>query len=210
VAMEKPASRSFPPIGLRATHAIALSLQRLALGAPRVTLQEHDAYHSTVHLEGTFKPGWIGSLAAGLAQQGVSVLRGFAEADSLDCWEAELFLERGPIGSLPSVRELVRLADRDVRDYSAPRVELAIGSASRVPDYGGSLLVIVEGKDQVGFLASVLTRLADVALFPVEIAVSTTAGRAADRFWLRGPGHRVPRPEALHAVSLALHPVLGQ
>jgi UTP:GlnB (protein PII) uridylyltransferase len=79
-----------------------------------------------------------------------------------------------------------------------------------VPDHGGSLLVIVEGKDQIGFLASVLTRLADVALFPVEIAISTTAGRAADRLWLRGPGHREPRPEALQAVSLALHPVLGQ
>lgn len=173
-------------------------------------LEDHGAGTCTLHLEGTFKPGWIGSLAAGLAEQGVGIVRGFAEADSLGCWEAELLLEVTPPGSLPSAQDLVRIADRDVRDYSAPRVELAIGSASRVPDHGGSLLVIVEGKDQVGFLASVLTRLADVALFPVEIAVSTTAGRAADRLWLRGPGHREPRPEALHAVTLALHPVLGQ
>jgi hypothetical protein len=209
--MEKPASRSAPPISVRATHAAALSLRRLALGSPRVVIEDHGAYTSTLRIEGTFKPGWLGSLTAGLAEQGVSIERGFAEADSLGSWEAELLLSRTPTGALPSPSELVRMADRDVRDYSAPRVELAIGSASRVPDHGGSLLVIVEGKDQVGFLASVLTRLADVALLPVEIAISTTAGgRVADRLWLRGPGHREPRPEALHAVTHALHPVLGQ
>lgn len=149
-------------------------------------------------------------MAAGIAEQGISIVQGHAEVDLFGGWDAELLLERRPTGTLPSKLDFVALADRDVLDYSGPRMELSIGSASRVPDHGGSLLVIVEGKDQIGFLASLLTRLAIVGLFPVEIAVSTTAGRVADRLWLRAAGPREPRPDALRAVSLALHPVVGQ
>jgi UTP:GlnB (protein PII) uridylyltransferase len=208
--MDKPVGRGSQPPGARVAHAAALQFRRLVRGAPRVTIEDHGTYTSIVHLEGVFTPGWVGSLAAGLAEHGVSIVRGFAEADPFDAWEAELVIERASMGAMPVASDVVRMADRDVRDYSVQRIELSGGSASRVPDHGGSLLVIVEGQDQIGLLASVLTRLAEVALFPVEIAVSTTGGRAADRLWLRAAGHREPRPEALHAVSLALHPVLGQ
>lgn len=208
--MEKAASRGSTPSGIRVAHAAALKARRLIKGAPHVTLEEHGPSRATLRLDGVFMAGFVGSLAAGLAAHGVSIVKGFAEANVFGEWEAELEIERSPDGTWPGLADFVRFADRDVRDYSAARVQLSTGSASRVPDHGGSLLVIVEGEDQIGFLASVLNRLAQVALYPVEIAVSTTAGRAADRFWLRAPGHREPRPEALQAVSLALHPVLGQ
>jgi hypothetical protein len=208
--MEKPTGRVSQPSGIRVAHAAALKARRLIKGAPQVTLEEHRADEATLHLDGVFMPGFVGSLAAGLAVRGVSIARGFAEANAFGEWEAELDLERTMNGDWPTSAELLRYADRDVRDCSTARVALSSGSASRVPDHGGSLLVIVEGEDQLGFLASVLNRLAQVALYPVEIAVSTTAGRAADRFWLRAPGHREPRPDALHAVSLALHPVLRE
>jgi hypothetical protein len=209
-AMEKPRGRASPPSGIRVAHAAALKARRLIKGGPHVTLMQHGPGEATLQLDGVFMPGFVGSLAAGLAERGISIARGFAEANAFGEWEAELGLECTNDGEWPTPPELVRYADRDVRDYSAARVELSSGSASRVPDHGGSLLVIVEGADQLGFLASVLNRLAQVALYPVEIAVSTTAGRAADRFWLRAPGNREPRPDALHAVSLALHPVLRE
>ncbi|HEX4335723.1 MAG TPA: hypothetical protein VH062_07395 [Polyangiaceae bacterium] len=208
--MENAPSRGPSPSGIRVAHAAALAARRLLKGAPRITLEELGGDVASVRLEGVFMAGFVGSLAAGLAAQGVSVVRGFAEANAFGEWEAELVVARVAPRAWPSLADFVRFADRDVRDYSAARVELSNGSASRVPDHGGSLLVIVEGQDQIGFLASVLNRLAQVALYPVEIAVSTTAGRAADRFWLRAPGHREPRADALHAVSLALHPVLGR
>jgi hypothetical protein len=208
--MEKPTGRASQPSGIRVAHAAALKARRLIKGGPNVTLERHGPERATLHLDGVFMPGFAGSLAAGLAAHGISIARGFAEANAFGEWEAEFDLERTRNPDWPTSLEFVRCADRDVREYSAARVELYTGSASRVPDHGGSLLVIVEGEDQLGFLASVLNRLAQVALYPVEIAVSTTAGRAADRFWLRAPGHREPRPDALQAVSLALHPVLRQ
>lgn len=208
--MEKPTGRVSQPSGVRVAHAAALKARRLIKGGPRVTLEHHRANQATLHLDGVFMPGFVGSLATGLAEHGVSIARGFAEANAFGEWEAELDLERTMARDWPTAAELVRYADRDVRDCSTARVVLSSGSASRVPDHGGSLLVIVEGEDQLGFLASVLNRLAQVALYPVEIAVSTTAGRVADRFWLRAPGHREPRPDALHAVSLALHHVLRE
>ena len=206
--MDKPEGRDSQPISVRAAQAASLTFRRLVRGAPRITIEEQGGGVTLLRFEGLFTPGWVGSLGAGLAKHGVSIVRGFAEVNPLGDWEAELLVDRGPSGLLPSPAEILRLADHDVRDYSLPRVELSVGSASRVPDHGGSLLVIVEGQDQIGFLASILTRLARVALFPVEIAVSTTKGRAADRLWLRAPGHREPSAEALQAVSLALHPVL--
>ncbi len=209
-AMEKATGRASQPSGIRVAHAAALKARRLIKGAPLVTLEHHRPGEATLRLDGVFMPGFVGSLAAGLAERGVGIARGFAEANAFGEWEAELDLECTSDADWPSPAELVRYADRDVRDHSAARVRLSGGSASRVPDHGGSLLVIVEGEDQLGFLASVLVRLAQVALYPVEIAVSTTAGRAADRFWLRAPGNREPRPDALQAVSLALHPVLRE
>jgi hypothetical protein len=208
--MEKATGRPSQPSGIRVAHAAALKARRLIKGAPHVTVEHHGPEEATLHLDGVFMPGFVGSLAAGLAERGVSIARGFAEANVFGEWEAELDLMGTRDRAWPTPTELVRYADRDVRDCSTTRVELSSGSASRVPDHGGSLLVIVEGEDQLGFLASVLNRLAQVALYPVEIAVSTTAGRAADRFWLRAPGHREPRPEALQAVSLALHRVLRE
>ncbi|HVW30073.1 MAG TPA: hypothetical protein VHC69_32155 [Polyangiaceae bacterium] len=206
--MEKPTGRASQPSGIRVAHSAALKARRLIKGAPRVTLESRGAEQATLLLQGVFMSGFVGSLAAGLAERGLSIAKGFAEANAFGEWEAEFELERVTARDWPTVAQLVRYADSDIREYSAARVELHTGSASRVPDHGGSVLVIVEGEDQLGFLASILGRLAQVALYPVEIAVSTTGGRAADRFWLRAPGHREPRPEALQAVSLALHPVL--
>ena len=159
-------------------------------------------------MEGTFKPGWLGSLAASIAAHGVSILEGHAECDPLGGWTADLVLERSPTGTLPSELDFVELADRDVSDYGGPRVELCVASTSHVPDHGGSLLVCVEGTDQLGFLATLLTRLAKVALFPVELRIATISGRVSDRLWLRCPGGRAPDADALSAVTLALRPML--
>jgi hypothetical protein len=205
--MSKPMLPSPIPPAARAAHSAALGLRRLLRGTPRVRLDGSGAYTSLLRIEGTFRPGWLGSLAAGIAEHGISIVQGHAESDLLGGWTAELVLARSPTGALPSRLDFVALADRDVLDYSGPRVELSIGSASSVPDHGGSLLVIVEGKDQIGFLATLLTRLAKVQLHPVELAIATTAGTVADRLWLRAAGNRAPGPDALRDVSLALHPV---
>src|SRR5438045_301061 len=110
--MERPSSRSSPPISVRATLGATLQFRRLLRGAPKVTLEEHGAYTSSLRLEGTFKPGFVGSLAAGLAEYGVSIVRGFAEANAFGEWEAELMIVRAPAGAMPSKEELIRLADR--------------------------------------------------------------------------------------------------
>ena len=123
-------------------------------------LDSHGTYTSKLVVEGTFKPGWVGSLAAGVAEHGISIIRGHAESDPLGSWTAEFVLERSPTGGIPSKLDFVGLADRDVNDYAGPRIDAAIGAATYVPDHGGALLILVEGKDQIGFLATLLSRLA--------------------------------------------------
>jgi hypothetical protein len=207
--MEKPASKSPVPPAARVASSAGLGLRRLLRGAPKIRLDSRDTYTSKLVVEGTFRPGWVGSLAAGCAAHGISILHGHAEADPLGGWTAEFILERSPTGALPAQLDFVELADRDVAAYSGPRVELSIASAARVADHGGSCLVVVEGRDQIGFLATLLSRLARMSLFPVEMLISTSGGRVQDKLWLRAVGHRAPDGEALRALSHMLHGAPG-
>jgi hypothetical protein len=202
--MEKPAAKSPVPPAARVASSAGLGLRRLLRGAPKIRLDSRDTYTSKLVVEGTFRPGWVASLAAGCAAHGISILHGHAEADPLGGWTAEFILERSPTGALPAQLDFVALADRDLTEYSA-RIELSVASAVRVADHGGSLLVIVEGRDQIGFLATLLSRLARMSLFPVEMLVSTSGGRIHDKLWLRAVGHREPDGEALRFLSRALH-----
>jgi hypothetical protein len=207
--MQKSRVSDFAARATHASHAAELQLRRLLQGPPRVRLDAQGTYSATLQVEGTFQRGWVGSFAAGIAEHGVSIVQGHAQASSLGDWRAEFRLERRPTGALFPDVDFIGIADREVADFSAPRVQLAVGSAARVPDHDGSLFVIVEGRDEIGFLATCLTRLAQVGLYPVEIAVSTQTGMVADRLWLRGAGQSAPDDDALFAVFHALHPVTG-
>ena len=86
------------------------------------------------------------------------------------------------------------------RQYSRKDVELAMLPPLQLETFNvftGSrqLELDVAGRDAIGFLASLLKRLARLGLFPQRMEVSTQAGEIRDRFWLRSVGGAAPTPE---------------
>ena len=90
--------------------------------------------------------------------------------------------------------------DRDRRHHAAVGVVDRSGGAAQ------ALLALleIEGEDRVGFLAALLRRMAYLSLFPVELELETSGGRALDRFWLRSAGDRAPSERARVALAASL------
>lgn len=163
---------------------------------------------SLVRLEGRFPTGWTGHLTLGLARLGVSVQRGFAHSMGQGQWAAQL-----------QVLPVTALADAATIDY----VRLAAGGMpweEPVPitlvsfqvqqhDPRGALRLAVRGWDRVGFLGSLLSRLAGLSLFPDAVRVETVGAMAVDTFYLRATGGVAPSEGARRALTTRLTPLQG-
>ena len=76
------------------------------------------------------------------------------------------------------------------------RIERGDGRAARIH---------VGGPDRIGFLATVLDRMAFCGLYPHELSVRTRPdGRAEDRFEVLGVGGAPPTPAALEVLEKRL------
>jgi hypothetical protein len=145
---------------------------------------------------GRFHPGWGGSLANGLAQHGVSIVRGFARKTEALRWRARFELEPTAGGDNPLALDYLDLASRPLPSRRPAEVSLDRYVLCSSAAHGGSVEVGVEGPDQVGFLGALLKRFAFLALFPEEMSVDTREGRVHDVFWLKGIGRTIPSDEA--------------
>ena len=157
-----------------------------------------------VKLSGELPPGWCGNLAAALAHRKISIVRGFARRIVDHRWIAELHvLASEPRGGL-SEAEYLSLA------WSAPApeppAEIALDSyyVDCSPESGQYLFLEVHGYDRVGFLASILGRLAALALRPEQISLETWDGRALDAFHLKDAAGGPPKAETARALSQVL------
>lgn len=157
-----------------------------------------------LELAGSFLPGWSGSLANGLAQHGIGIVRGFARKLEGLRWEACFELEPTPCGDDPLVLDYRELASRPLQAGARLRVRLDGFELRTSAAHGGCIELRVEGADQVGFLGAMLKRFAFLALFPEAMAIDTTDGRVRDVFWLRGIGRTVPSDESRGALGRAL------
>jgi UTP:GlnB (protein PII) uridylyltransferase len=71
-------------------------------------------------------------------------------------------------------------------------------------DKTGALLLEVKGLDRIGFLGSLLDRLAGLALFPEDMTIETQDEMALDRFALKALGGHSPSAEAHQALLTLL------
>jgi len=158
----------------------------------------------TLQLWGRLRPGWSGSLTEALSAQRVSVVRGFARKFGAMRWLAELTLERTEGGADPLALDYLELASRPLP--SGWRRPIRLDSFKLLPSakHGGSLLLEIEGDDEVGFLGALLMRLAFLSLFPEELHVDTRDGRVHDRFHLVGIGKSRPPESAAEALETML------
>jgi hypothetical protein len=153
-----------------------------------------------VQIVGRFADGWATGLALGLAHADVSLQRGFARRSADGRCIADLEL-RPPTSVDLRTFPFLALATRQPPEVPSFPVLLETFYIDGSPDAGGSLYLEVRGLDAVGFLGSLLQRLASVSLFPEEMTLETRARNAVDSFLLRGPEGQVPGDDAEQALA---------
>ena len=158
-----------------------------------------------IRLEGAFGPSWIASLCAELADRNLSIDRAHAMRTPNQTWVAELNVE-----VVVGIEALAAVADQAATEtpdpLSIPYVELAEAGAPDASDplalahfeieetsaHGGTLKLTIEAEDGLGLLGSLLSQLAMLFLFPIEMHIETREGRAYDSFWLGTVGATSP------------------
>lgn len=161
-------------------------------------------------LGGRFFPGWTGSLANGLAQHRINIVRGYARKLEALRWQARFELEPTASGESPVALDYLELSSRPLPARARVPIALTRHELRASAAHGGCIELAVEGPDQVGFLGALLKRFAFLALFPEEMSVDTHAGRVQDVFWLTGIGRTVPSDETRGALGRVLRRLEGR
>lgn len=157
-----------------------------------------------VKLSGELPPGWCGNLTAALAHRNISIVRGFAKRIVDQRWIAEFQVQPGKEATLLGDTEYLSLAWSP--PAPEPPADIALDSyyVDNSPESGQYLFLEVHGYDRIGFLASLLGRLAELSLLPEQISLETWEGRALDCFHLKAASGGPPRPETARALSAML------
>lgn len=155
-----------------------------------------------IRLGGFLGPQWLSNLCRGMAEHRLSIDSAHA-VRTRNQWLIEF---------------VVIALDGSSDPYDVPYVELAASPEAqetktlaltcygleRTSDHGGTLRLTLEAPDALGLLGALLSQLAAVALFPVEMHVATRQGRAHDCLWLAGRDGQEPSPEAEQALRALL------
>ena len=157
-----------------------------------------------VKLAGNLPPGWCGNLMTSLSRAGISVVRGFAKRLSDQSWIAEFQIQAAGAGAEWS--EVDYLAMARSRPAPGPPADIALDSyyVDASPESGQYLFLEVHGHDRVGFLASLLDRLARLSLLPEQISLETWEGRALDCFHLKAAGGGPPQASTARELATML------
>jgi hypothetical protein len=166
-----------------------------------VTVTGEAAYR--IRLEGAFGPSWISSLCAELADRQVSIDRAHAMRTPNQTWVAELNVIALPGAEDPLSIGYVELAEAGAPDASDP-LRLDRYTIEETPAHGGTLMLTIEAADSLGLLGSLLSQLAMLFLFPIEMHIETRSGRAYDSFWLGTVGATSPGPRIRDSLDRVL------
>jgi hypothetical protein len=154
-----------------------------------------------VKLSGELPPGWCGNLTAALSHRGISIVRGFAKRIVDHRWIAEFQVQSGEGGTGLSDTDYLTLGW--TQPEPEPPADIALDSyyVDSSPESGQYLFLEVHGYDRIGFLASLLGRLAELSLLPEQISLETWEGRALDCFHLKAAAGGPPGPETARALA---------
>lgn len=166
-----------------------------------VTQTSQDAYR--IRLEGAFGPSWIAGLCAELADRQISIDRAHAARTYNQTWVAELSVVTLPGAADPLGIAYVELAETGAPDASDP-LKLYGYTVEETSAHGGTIKLTLEAEDSLGLLGSLLSQLAMLFLFPIEMHIETRHGRAYDSFWLATVGESSPGPRVRQALDRLL------
>jgi hypothetical protein len=164
-------------------------------------ITRHDS-RVLLQINGALRVGWTASLARGLTQSDINIIRGTAIKEGAIRWTSNFEIEPAP-----SSRN--NLANLDVGSFfktaaaqhtAIPDIRLHTFRTVFSPRHGGSLEVELSGADSIGFLAGILRQFSFYSLFPVEMALDTIGSTAHDRFWLKCIGNVPPQADDVECV----------
>ena len=173
---------------------------------PRARVSRSGGGKHTLRLQGGFPAGWCGRLSLGLSAAGVSIVRGFARRIGDSDWVAELQVLAEDAAADPASLDLLALATAPPPAGPPAPITLDSYYVDGSPESGAHVFLEARGPDRVGFLGSLLERLAALSLFPDQMSIETWNGHALDCFYLRSerPGGRLRAPEAARELSAML------
>jgi len=149
-----------------------------------------------LRLEGSiYLPHWIVELFAALSQQQVSIVSGQATQVTTGEWKSCFVLDFSHSSADPRRLNYVAFTEQTLNlGGKAGTPRLTRYELSRRPD---KLIEIkLEGPDQVGFLAGMLSRVSLLALFPSFLEIDTLGGQIKDVIVLRGISDKGPGESA--------------
>jgi hypothetical protein len=163
-----------------------------------------------VRLGGLFRPAWMATLGSGLAERRVSIDQVHARRAHDGSWIAELSLLALDGASDPRGISYIGLASERAQIFTGGYT-LQLDGYALVDsnDYGGTLMLEFEAPDSLGLLGAMLSSLAALALFPIEMHIETHGARAQDCLWLWGTGSSRPTAETRRALERLLQQALG-
>jgi hypothetical protein len=156
-----------------------------------------------VSIEASFPTGWAGALSLGLARANIGIVSGVARRTGPRRWTIAMVVRPQSAAARPEGVDYLALArQRHPLGTASP---LDLESFAVVADAkSGALLLEVKGPDRIGFLGSLLDRLAGLALFPEDMTIETEDEMALDRFALKALGGQTPSAEAHRALVTLL------
>jgi hypothetical protein len=147
----------------------------------------------------------MATLGRGLAERRISIDQVHAKRGHDGSWVAELALVALEGSSDPRGISYIGLAGERAQVYTGGyALELDRYSLIDSGDYGGTLLLEFEAQDSLGLLGALLSSLAALGLFPIEMHIETHQGRAHDNLWLSAAGGNRPSHEAKRALERML------
>lgn len=160
-------------------------------------------------MSGYQSPGWVGRLAAGVAQHRIGIVRGEAEKVSASSWLSRFELKSAPFARNPFTLDYTALAATELpRQLTATQIALLGFTIQAGAEGDGTLQVEVTGIDRLGFLGDLLDYFSMRCLFPVKMTIETEAEKAVDRFYLRGVGGSRPSESIAAALKENLERLL--
>ena len=144
---------------------------------------------------GRFPPNWIANLSTGLANNRISINSGTAKKIKT-LWQAEFELAAGCTTINLNHIDFLDFAKNCTDTESPDTISLSEFSLGNPNENDGALYLELKAADQIGFLSSLLSRMAFYSLFPDAMIIETIDGRIYDRFWIKGVGGNVPSETA--------------
>jgi hypothetical protein len=159
---------------------------------------------------GRFHSNWMSSLSSGLSGNHINIISGNAKKVK-NLWQAEFEIKA--TRSLTNLSRIDYLSLAQSRLDSAPPTDISLDEFVLDDDlrkHGGALYLEVKAKDQLGFLAALLSRCAFYTLFPEAMIIETVDGKIFDRFWIKGVAGQAPSDMATKMLRQKLEAFLRQ